>query len=541
MQVNQQRSRRLAVGTGLALCVAAAAAVRLALLDDWLNYDESVNYMIGKSGSWADFVFQFSSRAHPPLSYLLTMPFLALGSSALLARMAALVCGLAGVGLGWVVLREALRDGSQDRPDPGLVLLGTLFLGLTPIFVVLSIEVRGYALCLVFIWVSLWLALRLRAGRGDWRDHLALAAASGLALFTEFAAAFHVAALSLWVHAPPLWRGLRRGDWGRAARSALPQVAVFALAGLDYAWQRGGRRAEFGHTRHALYDGSLGDPAAVMGFLWERLPAQMDGILPNPWGLAALALLLVAWTPLTARSPLARRARELSAQALLALGLVFAASLLRLFPLGGLARHGVAIAPGVLLAAFVAATACVQHAVRPGVRRRLAAAAVGLALAPGLALGLLAARPDGTTREQRGAVIGVPDFQERPGPVLTNAEGRALLSWWFLPGRSPRRLYQDVTRMLVFDYDGISVVEPIDTEAFVRTAVFYAERAGVCWVFLAFPRGGEEARRTYAELVRALHAHPGAELALHRRQDWLLDTVVMRVDSPRVARRGVAP
>jgi hypothetical protein len=520
---------------GLTACVALAASLRLWLANDWLGYDESVNYMIGKSATWGDFLFQYLSRAHPPLSYALTMPFLALGSSAPWARMAALLCGLVGVVLIHQVLREALRPASGEAP-PAAVWLGTLLLSSAPLFVALSVQVRGYSLCLVFVWASLGVALRMHARRTQrFSDHLSLAVLLGLATFTEFAAALHLVALAAVVYAP-LWIGwLRRGEWRRLLVCSAPLAGSVGLVLLVYLWQMGARRGEFGHTRHALYGGSLADPAGILAFLGERLPAHAEGILPHPWGLAVLILLLPPFTPLIGSTPLARRARVFASYGLLALGLVFVASLLRSFPFGGLPRHGVAILPGVLLAAALSLAACIQHRLRVGRGRVVAAAVVVVAFAPAFVSGLRAERSDPRTRRDLAEQIGVSAFAEAPGPVVTNRQGRALLSWWLLPGSAPHRIHRGAPRFVVFDYEGLSVVESFTPQQALDTALFYAGRVGACWVLLSYRKGGDEAERVHAFLAEALAGRPALSVQLRREPDWLLDTVVARIASPRVA------
>jgi hypothetical protein len=524
-------------GQGLALlgCVLLAAWLRLWLMTDWLGYDECVNYMIGKSVFWSDFLLQYSTRAHPPLSYLATKPFLALGASPVLARAAALLAGLAGVVLLHVTLREALPPSTQSAAEAPAPWIGTLLLGATPIFVQQSIQVRGFSLCLVFVWASFWLALRIRAAASERAaDHVALAALLLLALFTEFGAIFHVAALSAMLYGPLLLGWLREGRWRFALRCVAPLLAALVLAVGNFAWQMAGRRPEYGHTSYAMYAGHLLDPSGIAAYAAERFPAHMGGILPNPWGLALVAVLLLAFTPLLGRSGAAQTARALAAYSLLALALAFAASLLRLFPFGGTPRHGITIFPGILLAAFVTVAALVRGCFASARARALAGAVALAGAAPAFVLGLAALRSDAHSSERLREQIGVAEFAAAPGPVIANAEGRPLFSWWFQQGITPRRAFADITRFFVYDYDGIPVVRPGKPEEVLATALFYARTAGVSWIFLSYhPRDAESFEADHAFLERALAAQPDVRVPIARKVEWILDTIVMKLESTR--------
>jgi hypothetical protein len=526
----ERRLSRSGQWLAVVACVLLAAWLRLSLMTDWLGYDECVNYMIGKSVLWSDFLLQYSARAHPPLSYLATKPFLALGASPLLTRAAALLAGLAGVAVLHFALREALKEATRGSAEGPALWIGTLLLGATPIFVQQSIQVRGYSLCLVFVWAGLWLALRIRAsGSERSAEHVALAVLGLLAFFSEFGAIFHVAALSAVLYGPLLLGWLRQRRWRCALRGGAPQLAAAVLMAWSFAWQMGGHPPEYGHTRSAMYAGSLLDPAAVAAYIVERLPAQMRGILPNPWGLAIVGVLLLAFTPWVGRSGAARSARALAAYSLLALSLMFAASLLRRFPFGGVPRHGVAIFPGILLACLLIVVALLRARFAQPRARVLAGVATLAGVLPAFVLGLAGLRPDTRSRDGLRDQIGVAAFDAAPGPVITNFESRPLFSWWFLPDSTPRRMYADVTRFLVYDYGGVSVVYPDTAEEVLSTALFYARHAGVSWIFLSY-RDPADSARDRAFFERALSAERDVAVPLDRNVGWILDTIVMRLE-----------
>jgi hypothetical protein len=205
--------------------LALAGAARLAFLTDWLGYDECQHYLVAQSAPWSEFAREFSARAHPPLYYLVLAPFVALGSAAWVVRLPSLLCGLVGVALGQRLLRLLVGPGPA-------AFAGALALALLPAFVRLSVEARGYALCLVFVLASWLAALRLRETRSlEAREHAGLAAWLGLALATEYAAIFHAAALWLVVVAPLLARLVAERRLAPAARVAAPYATVAAAAG----------------------------------------------------------------------------------------------------------------------------------------------------------------------------------------------------------------------------------------------------------------------------------------------------------------------
>lgn len=515
----------------LVACVLAAAWVRLLLMNDWLGYDESVNYMIGMSPSWDEFLYVYKSRAHPPLSYLLSMPFLALGQTAALARGAALLCGLVNVALVFAVLQEGLRrDEEGAEASLPAVAMGTLLLAAVPIFALLSVRVRGYSLCMVFVWASFWLYFRMRASNyGRTRDHVALAALFLLAAFTEFAVALHLLALSALLYTPLVLGLARRGEWRRVVLTVTPVAAAGLVSLANYAWQMGGADLDYGHTQTAVYAGGLLDLPAIAVFLFERLPVQMGSVLPNPWGLATLALLPLAFTRLVGHSALAVRARALAGYALIALACAFVASLLGKFPFGGVPRHGVVIFPGILLAALLTLAALLRQQLPSGAARVWGAALLGAAAAPALAVGLTAALPGDHDRETLRGALDVAAFEAEPGPVVTNFGGRAYLSWWFLNGREPRRMYQDVTNLPVFDYEGISVVRALSDPQTLRTALFYTQHFETTWIFLAF-RTPQEAVATQAFLERSLAGVPGVATSFSRKPEWLTDVLYLKLE-----------
>ena len=107
-----------------------------------------------------------------------------------------------------------------------------------------------------------------------------------------------------------------------------------------------------------------------------------------------------------------------------------------------------------------------------------------------------------------------------------------MFSWWFRKGITPRRKYSDLTRFRVYDYEGISLAQPGTREEVLNTALFYARNAGVAWIFLSYePQDAQAFEADHAFFERELGAHPEVSVPIDRRVGWILDTIVMKLES----------
>ncbi len=505
-----------------AALVVIAGALRVRLLTDWLGYDECQHFLVARSGLGTGFLHEFSARAHPPLYYLTLQPFTALGSGAWLVRLPSLLAGLAAVAMGYRLLRRLVGPGPAAW-------LGALLLGTAPIFVQLSVEARGYALCQAFVMAS-WLAAdRLRgSGATRARDHAPLAAWLGLALATEFAAIFHVAALLVALCAAPLGTLLARRRFADASRMIAPHVVVILGTGLLFAWQHQGAVPQYAHAASGLYHGRLGDPIDIARFVAARLPQQLDAILPEPAGTLLLMLLVLGASPLAGDRPAARDARWFARAGLLSLGLVLVAGVLGVFPFGGTPRHASPVYPGILIAGILVMLAPLRDGVarRRSLRWAAATLAIVIAVPGGVALARLGRDP--RTRDTLAAQVYADRYRAAPAPIVTNGQGRSLVSWWWLPDAYPTRRSAGGTRFAVYDYDGIPVVETASLSDAVRTAVFYAGAADASWLFLPVAPG-ESAERVERDVLAALGAAPGVRVEIAGRSPFVRQSVTLRL------------
>jgi hypothetical protein len=210
------------------------------------------------------------------------------------------------------------------------------------------------------------------------------------------------------------------------------------------------------------------------------------------------------------------------------------------FPFGGTPRHASPVFPGIAVAALLVLVAPLRDRL-PAARARAAAVAAAalVAGAPG-ALALARAEREPRARAALEGQVHAAAYRAAPAPVVTNAQGRSLVSWWLLPGARPARRLPELPRFGVFDYDGIPVVEVANLADAARTAAFYAGAAEASWLFLAYPQGGG-AERAARELLGALRGAPGLRVELAARSPFVRESVVVKlVRRPEAPRAGSA-
>ena len=347
------RAARFAV----AGCAALALAVRLAA---------ARHVPVGYDGFWHLFAArnlarEVSNVAHPPLYLLLLAACDRIASRPLAYRAVSIAAGTVSVLLVARVLEKL-------RLSPAVVALAAFAAALAPSAIVLSCEVRSYALCAMFVLLAFLCLLDL--ARWDRpcppRPRVGFAVFSSLALLSHYAAAFFVAASALApglaaIVDPDARRALRRRPWSRwvadAATFAVPAlVAAILFLALARPWVHSlshlpqyyfrpalESAAAFlirtsSETLHLLWPVSLGSRAVEAAFL----------------GAAAVGLFLVAgW-----RGAIAALASERTIPAAMLLILLIggaAAALAGRYPFGGAMRHQFLILLFAFLAVAVAA------------------------------------------------------------------------------------------------------------------------------------------------------------------------------------------
>jgi 4-amino-4-deoxy-L-arabinose transferase-like glycosyltransferase len=210
--------RRLATDHRILLgaIVALGLAVRLAGIGDTLSADEGYSWLVGSSGSWAQFLERLAAYENtPPLFYLLLTP-LPLDDEVWL-RLPSLLASLAAIPVLYAIVRDLL-----DSPRAGLI--AALGLAVAPYAVSFSNYSRAFTLASLGLLLALWAAVRLaRGGRRRW--WLLYAAGAIVALYSEYDAAIFLAVVGalLILGVPPRREALAFG--------ALPALALVPWIG----------------------------------------------------------------------------------------------------------------------------------------------------------------------------------------------------------------------------------------------------------------------------------------------------------------------
>jgi len=127
---------------GLGLIVAALLVRLKAASGTFLNYDEALHFFVANQTSWR-LAYQASpGLSHPPLLVFFLHAWRALGTSEFMLR---LPSALFGTGFCWVSFRWMKNLFGREA-----ALIGLIFLCFSPSMIVLSSEVRQYALLLFF-------------------------------------------------------------------------------------------------------------------------------------------------------------------------------------------------------------------------------------------------------------------------------------------------------------------------------------------------------------------------------------------------------
>lgn len=508
-------SRRFGAA-GLALLLAMGLAVRLLCMSAGLGYDESQHFLIARSPLYADFWRECLLRAHPPLSYLAMKLALAAGLSAFWARSSALASNLLAGALAYPALLAAAAA-------PATALAGAAAAVFLPLFVSLAVEARGYSLCLVFVWSSLWLTFRLdRSERRTLGQYLLLGFTQLCAVLCEYSAVFHVAAILATTSWPLIAQRRRR----EAMLCAGPHLAALGVGAAFYLWHFGVRFPPplFPHTEPYVYHGILSNLKTMGSFLFAGGPRLFAGILPSPWSWAVPALVLSAWNPAAPYDPSSRCA----AYSFLVLILVFAAALAGSYPFGGVPRHTAVLLPGVVMACVLGAARLVAALGKTPRSRAFFSTALGMLMLPGFVLGIQRLRRAEPVYDVAGWTNLRSAYEQNPGPWIANWRGRSLLSWWFLADRLPR-LATERKEYAIFDYSGIRVTQMEDAAGIVRQAKALVREHGRCWILVAYFRFDSGSAYSFKKMALALKQEPSISIALERWDRLEIPVLLMRL------------
>jgi hypothetical protein len=387
---------RLAPWQLLLLAVVVVAAIpRLYLgATQFVAYDGYWHVFIAQEDRWRNFLADYRDNAHPPLYYLALKATLWFGRSILVYRAVSLLAGIASV---YVLGRVASRVMRTPLMQP----LTALGYGLAFPSILISLDVRAYMLCILFVLVSycFFLDVILRdKPEGAKKPRIAFAFFGGLACLTQYCAVFYVtAALALAIlvillrRSEPLGRAL-----GREAATFMP---VFALTGSEYILHFGVRGKAFGHLSTFYYQRRGAD--SLPEFLLRN--GQNVFNLFSPWPIQSRPAFLVVAACFLLAAGLAvlvfdrvAKAKALPAivtvlMPAMMLAQIILGGVFRIYPFGGELRQQFVIFPFLVLCAFLLLDRLMSAMPRAAVHGLAAALALAIAA---MSLRALRAFPD---------------------------------------------------------------------------------------------------------------------------------------------------
>jgi hypothetical protein len=344
MEVEADESRLDSRTTGVALLfLGLGLAVRLlAARAPFFGPDESLFLHIASAGDPPE-VYRLSlNNAHPPLFPLLLRYWKPLARSEWQLRLLSVAFGVAFL---WTAYRWA---GRLFGKTCGLVTLA--FLAFLPSLVIVSSELRGYALMLWLIAAAL-LVLERAFASGSAGELAIFTGLAGLSLLTHYSALWFV--LSAFAYVAARLSGERRPRrfvlaWA-AGQAAIGGLCLF-LYRTHVSRLRGGPLEQ--EAKALWLSASYFRPGqeTPLGFLARQTISVFQFLFSTPvGGLIALGLLAggIAW--------LASRRRPSAVLLVLPLLLSAAAGLAGLYPYGG-SRHSIYLVPFATAGAGVALT-----------------------------------------------------------------------------------------------------------------------------------------------------------------------------------------
>jgi hypothetical protein len=353
-------SRRAAVLTVLCALVGVLPRLDVALRQ-YIEYDGWWHVFIAQQDVWSNFVWEVRANAHPPLFFLLLKAAMLLGKSRLTYRLVSLV---AGVATAYVLGRIAGR-WSRHWAVPGVTALA---FSLSWSAIVVSCEVRSYALCVLFLAIAGYSFFELSHPRlrSVARHSLIFSVASALALLSHYSAAlFLVAAAAVLAGRfalVPAFRHRAMVVLKRVPfRALLPAAVPLGTATVLFITHAHSHVTAMNHLpEYYLVSSSAGGP---LSFLLRNTVLLVSLFLPfklQATGLwtqavvAAVFLLLVVGVIVPPRLRGSRAPYRVAGALVLALVVVaMVAGVAGVYPYGGALRHQFYLFPFVLV--FLAA------------------------------------------------------------------------------------------------------------------------------------------------------------------------------------------
>lgn len=511
----------------LAIISIIAIIIRVWLMPDWLNYDECQHFLVAKSPYWNDFIREFKLRAHPPFSYILMKPFVYFSTSAYAVKMLSLLSGITSI----IIISFTLqRAGMAFWPSQ----IFTLFISMTPVFIEQSIEVRQYSICLVFVWLGLYFYFRFRKHLTyNFSVHIVIACVQFLVIMTEYSAIFHLLTLSIIIYAPLFIYFIRKKEWVKPFLFAIPQAVVFFLALILFRWHFFNIIPVYDHTSPYLFYGSLKSTHEVFDFFIENFPNFAQTILPNPWGMTLLTLLIFPFIPIWKNTEHAKQCRILSSYGIISVVLLFISALLTWFPFGGLPRHTVAVLPGITLACVLIIYMLLTDRIINKKYLVSIVAIICILLTPSYKKAYMNEVLDLPLKQRKihkelFERSGFSEYNKLSDIIIANWQGRSVLTWWLFPNEYPQLIYHPQNKIPIYHYGKTKVIEVDEPDSILKITEMVAKSEGQCWIFLSFPKNAEEFNRVYDHLIKYFENTSNISLSLKRKTD--LETIFIKVE-----------
>jgi uncharacterized membrane protein len=167
----------------LLVCLLAAIPMLYFGVTYYIEYDGYWHVFIAKQ-AWSNLLVEYQATAHPPLFFLLLRAATGLGDSRLIYR---LVSILSGIGAIFVIGRIA----SKVTGSALAAVLTAFVFGLSEIAILISLEVRSYMLCALFVLLAFYFyvdIVNIQPGQSDRRARAGFSVSLCLAVLSHYSA-----------------------------------------------------------------------------------------------------------------------------------------------------------------------------------------------------------------------------------------------------------------------------------------------------------------------------------------------------------------
>jgi hypothetical protein len=317
----------------------AALAPRVYLgITQQVDFDGYWHVFIAGQDRWKIFWREYQINPHPLLSYLLLRLSLWFGRSALVFRAVPILSGV-----GSIFITGKITEKLSLWPYTPAI--AALAYGFALPSILLSIEVRGYMLCVCFMLASFYYFLAILDGHSHWKSRILFAVFAMLSISSHYFALFYVLACGLVAAAfdLPSWR---KKSLKRVVLDLATFLPVAAFGGLSY-YGHGQRRAVVqNHLIDFYFQPGRGEP--LNAFLFRNAQYLFNLFSPVEVKTPAYFVIVLVGLALSAafavyliRRPLLEntRAAAMALTSALILGGIIVGGITGRYPFGGFLRH----------------------------------------------------------------------------------------------------------------------------------------------------------------------------------------------------------